>query len=133
MNKSDKSSSSKWQVKQNCTNIAVLVGDKDDNNSDLKSFKLDKVNMAKEKESNQQFFKGVWYLDSYTFWHLTNNRDLFIKDLCHKCLNFTTIGEQTFCTKSIKTITISLANRYSIRYKRLAYTPDYDSNLISLR
>ena len=84
------------------------------------------------KKSRQQAPKGVWYLDSCVFQHLTNNRDLFIKELRLKCLDFTTAGGQTLCAESIGTITIPLDDGSSLRLEGVAYAPKCDSNLISL-
>lgn len=88
------------------------------------------ANMA--KESRQQAPKGVWYLNSCAFRHLTNNRDLFIKELRPKCLNLTTAGGQTLCAKSIGTIVIPLDDKSFIRLEGVAYAPKCDSNLILL-
>lgn len=127
--KSDKSSSSKQrQAKRNRANIAAFS----DDDSDPEPFRPGKANMVKEKESSQQPPKGVWYLDSCAFRHRTNNRDLFIEDLCPKCLDFTTAGGQTLRAKSIGTIAIPLADGSSIRLEGVAYAPECDSNLISL-
>lgn len=84
------------------------------------------------KKNYQQVPKEVWYLDSCASQYLTNNRDLFIKKLRPKCLDFIIAGGQTLCAKSIRTIAIPLDDGSSIRLKGVAYAPKCDSNLISL-
>lgn len=129
----DESSSSKQrQAKQNRANIAALTEDNDDEDSDPEPFRPGKANMAKEKKNSQQPPKGVWYLDFCASRHLTNNRDLFIKDLYPKCLNFTTTGGQILRAESIGTIAIPLADGSSIRLEGVVYAPECDSNLILL-
>lgn len=127
-NQSHKSSrSNHQQAKQNCANIAALTGE---DYFDPEPFKPSMVNMA--KKTRQQAPKGVWYLDSCVSQHLTNNRNLFIKELRPKCLDFTTAGGQTLRAKSIRTIAILLDDGSSIRLKRVAYALKCDLHFISL-
>lgn len=127
-NKSHESSrSNHQQAKRNRANIATSTND---NDSNPEPFKPGMANMA--KESRQQAPKGVWYFDSCASRHLTNNRNLFIKELRPKCLDFTTAGGQTLRAESIGTIAIPLDDGSSIRLERVAYAPECDSNLISL-
>lgn len=127
-NKPYKSSRSNYQqAKRNCANIAASTNN---NNFDCKPFKLGIANIA--KKNRQQAPKKVWYLDSWAFWHLTNNRDLFIKKLRFKCLEFTIANGQTLCAKSIKTIAILLDDKSSIRLEGVVYAPKCDLNFILL-
>lgn len=63
--------------------------------------------------------------------HLTNNSELFIRDLKVKSLDFTTASRQTFRAKSVGTVIIPLTNK-TIRLKSVAYAPDCNANLIFL-
>lgn len=76
--------------------------------------------------------KKFWYLDSYISWYLTNNEILFIKNLDSKYLDFTTTSRYIFCAKSIETIVILLAGKFSIKLGEVAYLPKSDSNLVWL-
>lgn len=77
-----------------------------------------------------QASKSTWYLDSYAFGHLTNNKKLFNKELKAKTLDFTIASGQIFWVKSVGTIVISLTNR-TIKLEDVAYAPDHDTNLVS--
>lgn len=83
--------------------------------------------------SQQQAPRGLWYLDPCAFHHLINNKDLFIKELYPKYLEFIIAGGQTLYIESIGTIVILLADRSSMKLKRVVYIPECDSNLILLR
>ena len=124
----ESSRSNHQQAKRNHANIAASTGEDD---SDPEPFKPNMANMV--KESRQQAPKRVWYLDSCAFRHLTNNKDLFIKELRPKCLDFTNANGQTLRAKSIGTIAIPLDDESSIRLEGVAYAPKCDSNLIFLR
>lgn len=76
--------------------------------------------------------RGMWYLDLYALHHLTINKNLFIKELKSKYLDFTTIDGQILCSKSFGTIVISFINNLSIEFSNIVYACNYNSNLISL-
>ena len=61
-----------------------------------------------------------------------NNKDIFIEKFHPKCFEFITIGNQTLCAESIKTIAILLVDGLSIKLERVIYTLQYNSNLILL-
>lgn len=42
-----------------------------------------------------QALNSTWYMDLYTSRYLINNRELFVKKLKIKSLNFTTANDQT--------------------------------------
>ena len=65
-------------------------------------------------------------------YHLTNNRDLFIKELQPISFNFIITGKQTLRIESIRTIVIPLAKSSIIKLERVINTSDCNSNLISL-
>lgn len=88
--------------------------------------------MAKESHHQMQITRGTWYMDSCASRHLTNNRDLFVGELKAKSLDFTTASGQTLRAESIGTIAIPFANG-TVKLKGVAYAPDCDANLISLR
>lgn len=115
--------------RRNRANIATATTT-DDDKSAIKLFQLGIANMA--KYAHQQAPEGIWYLDSYTSYHLTNNKDLFVDELRPKCLDFTIANGQTLRTKNVVTITILLVNRSSIKLEGVVYAPEYDSNLILL-
>lgn len=76
--------------------------------------------------------RDVWYLDLCAFRHLINNKDLFVKKLYPKCLDFTTTGGQILWAEGIGTIAIPLSDGSLLKLQDIAYAPDNDSNLISL-
>ena len=43
-----------------------------------------------------------------------------------------TVDKHIFCTENIETIAILLVNRFSIKLKRVVYTPNYNLNLVLL-
>lgn len=71
-------------------------------------------------------------MDLYASRHLNNNKELFVEDLKAKSLDFTTVDGQTLWLKSISMVTIPFINKI-IRLENVAYIPDYNINLISLK
>lgn len=57
----------------------------------------------------------MWYLDSCTSQNFTNNKDLFVKELHPKYLNFKTAEGQIFPAKRIEMITIPLSDGSSLK------------------
>lgn len=53
------------------------------------------ANMVKESQPMQSP-RSVLYLNLYASHHFTNNKDLFVLELCSKCLDFTTVNAR-FC------------------------------------
>lgn len=87
------------------------------------------------KESNvasMQALQDIWYLDLCASQHFTNNKDLFVVELCPKYLNFTTAEGQILQAKEIGTNAILLSNKFLLKLWDLAYAPNYNSNFISL-
>lgn len=85
------------------------------------------------KESNVASMQTLWnvcYLDSYASWHFTNNKNLFVKELYSKCLNFTTAESQILWTKKIRMIAILLSDKSSLKFQDVAYIPNCNLNLI---
>lgn len=135
-NKTDESSSNnnsqqRWnnEPKRNWANIAP-INTVDNDKSDTKPFRPGMANMA--KDTHQQALKKVWYLNSYAFRHLTNNKDLFVNKLRPKYFDFTITSGQTLRTKSVGTIAIPLVDGSFIRLEGVAYVFEYNSNLILL-
>ncbi len=118
-------------LKKKRNRVHIIAAADDDSDTKPKPFRPGKAYMAKEK-FNLQAPKGIWYLDLYASHHLTNNKDLFIDEFRPKYLDFTTVGEQILYAKSIGTIAIPLANGSTVKLAGVAYTPECDSNLISL-
>lgn len=70
-------------------------------------------------------------MNFYVFKHLTNNKDLFVKKLKVKSLNFMIVNSQIFWAKSMSIIVICLTNKI-IRLENVIYTFKYYANLIFL-
>lgn len=75
--------------------------------------------------------KDTWYLDSCTSRHLSNNWDAF-EDVREKVIDFTTAAGQVIRSEYVGTMVIPLKDGQSIKLERVTYTPDPNSNLISL-
>lgn len=84
------------------------------------------------KDAHQQASEEVWYLNSCTSYHLTNNKNLFVYELRSKCLDFITTSGQILHAESVRTIAIPLVDGSFIRLEKVAYVLKYNSNLISL-
>ena len=72
-----------------------------------------------------------WYLDSCTSRHICNNHEKFV-DLRPKTYEFITAGGNIIRSSQIGTVTLSLKNGSNLTLSNVAYTPECDSNLISL-
>lgn len=86
--KKNKSDDIQRKRSNNQYQVHITITKSDVNKSEPKSFKPGKANMI--RAANLQALKGVWYLDLYTFYHLTNNEDIFMDEFQPKCLDFTT-------------------------------------------
>ena len=75
--------------------------------------------------------EGEWYLDSCASRHICNNLEKFV-DLRPKTYKFITAGGNIIRSSQIGTVTFLLKNGSNLTLTNVAYTPEYDSNLISL-
>lgn len=76
--------------------------------------------------------QNFWYLDLYAFQPFTNNKDLFVKELCLKYFDFTTTGGQILWAEGIEIIAIPLLDKSLLKLWDVAYGLNCNSNLISL-
>ena len=75
--------------------------------------------------------EGEWYLDSYASRHICNNHEKFVK-LRPKTYEFITAGGNIIRSSQVGTVTLLLENGSNLTLTNVAYTPECDSNLISL-
>ena len=116
---------------RNCAHIVVIVNDNSNTKPEL--FWPSKTYIAQEKvniKENLQALKKVFYLNSCVSRDPTNNKDLFINKFLPKYLDFTIVGKQILCAKNINTIAIPLTNNLFINLQKVAYAPNYKSNMI---
>ena len=75
--------------------------------------------------------KEEWYLDFCASRHIYNNHEKFV-DLRPKTYEFITAGGNIIKFSQIRTITLLLNNGSNLTLTNVIYTPECDSNFISL-
>ena len=75
--------------------------------------------------------EGEWYLDSCALRHIYNNHEKFV-DLRPKTYEFIMAGSNIIRSSQIRTVTLLLENGSNLTLTNVAYTPECNSNLISL-
>lgn len=87
--------------------------------------------MVKKSQAIQSLH-SIWYLYFCTFCHLTNNKDLFILELCPKYLNFIIARGQILQIENIERVAIFLPDKSLFELRVIAYTLNYNVNPIFL-
>ena len=104
--------------------------------SDPKPFRPGKAHIVREEPlssipTSTSTPKDTWYLDSCTSRHLSNYWEAF-EDLREKVIDFTTTAGQVIRSEYVGTVVIPLKDGQSIKLEGVTYTPESNSNLISL-
>ena len=73
----------------------------------------------------------MWYLDFYTSKHICTNQDRFA-DLQPKTYEYLTAGGDIIQLDQVETVIFSLKNSSKLIFPNVTYTPNFNSNLISL-
>lgn len=88
--------------------------------------------MAKELYYKIQAIRKTWYMQLCVSKYLTSNKDPFVGKVKAKYRDYTNISGQTLQIKSSGIIAISFTNGI-VKLESIAYAPDCNRNLISLR
>ena len=118
----EKAKQSRW--KKNQAKVAKLIANNDD--SDAKPYPAGRAFMTRKADE-----EGEWYLDSCASRHICNNHEKFV-DLRPKTYEFITAGGNIIRLSQIGTVTLLLKNSSNLTLTNVAYTLEYNSNLISL-
>ena len=113
---------SRW--KKNQVKAAKSTANNDD--SDAKPYLVGQAFMT--CKTNEE---GEWYLDSCASRYICNNHEKFV-DLRPKTYEFITVGGNIIRSSQIGTVTLLLENSSNLTLTNTAYTPECNSNLISL-
>ena len=96
--------------------------------SDPEPYPAGRAFMTREVDEDQS---EEWYLDSYASRHICNNRERFA-DLRPKSYTFVTAEGTIIRSSQGETIILPLENGLQLTLSNVVFTPQCDSNLISL-
>lgn len=73
----------------------------------------------------------VWYLNSCISRHICDSQEKFV-DFQLKTYKFVTAGRDIIRSEQVETVILTLENGLQLIFSNIAYTLEYNSNLISL-